>query len=96
MMNHTIKFNQAIENWDEALPLGNGRIGALIWGKTSALRFSIDRTDIWETSDPLNTDSKEFTYSHMVELAKEGNTDEIRRIFDAPYNYPTPTKLPAG
>ena len=32
----------------------------------------------------------------MVELAKEGNTDEIRRIFDAPYNYPTPTKLPAG
>ena len=96
MMNHKIKFNQAIENWDEALPLGNGRIGALIWGKTSALRFSIDRTDIWETSEPLNTDLEEFTYSQMVKLAKEGNTDEIRKIFDAPYNYPTPTKLPAG
>lgn len=96
MMNHKITCDKAIENWDEALPLGNGRIGALIWGKTSALRFSIDRTDIWETSNPLNTDLKEFTYSHMVKLAKEGNTDEIRRIFDAPYNYPTPTKLPAG
>lgn len=96
MMNHTMKFNRAIESWDEALPLGNGRIGTLIWGKTTGLRFSIDRTDIWEKSDPLNTNLEEFTYSHMVQLAKEGNIDEIRRIFDAPYNCPTPTKLPAG
>lgn len=95
-MVHKLYFEKSIKQWDEAIPLGNGRLGALIWGGPEALRFSLDRTDIWDLSVPLNTEREDFTYANMVKLAKEGNTSAIRELFDAPYNYPTPTKLPAG
>ena len=95
-MKHQLYFDKSINRWDEAIPLGNGRLGALIWGDPEELRFSLDRTDIWDLSEPLNTDRKDFTYENMVKLARAGDTDGIRELYDAPYNYPTPTKLPAG
>lgn len=95
-MEHTLHFDKCIKKWDEAIPLGNGRIGSLVWGEPNALRFSLDRTDIWDRSVPVNTEREDFTYANMVKLAKEENTDAIRNLYDAPYNYPTPTKLPAG
>lgn len=95
-MNHSLVFPQSITKWDEAVPLGNGKIGTLIWGTPEELRFSLDRTDIWDRTPPLHSDNPDFCYDHLVKLAKEGNTKEIRELFDAPYNFPTPTKLPAG
>lgn len=95
-MRHELNFEKSIQRWDEAIPLGNGRIGTLIWGKPQELRFSLDRTDIWDLSAPMYTERDEFCYEHLVELAKAGKTAEIRELFDAPYNYPIPTKLPAG
>lgn len=95
-MKHQLYFDKCISRWDEAIPLGNGRIGTLIWGGPEVLRFSLDRTDIWDRSTPLYTDLPEFNYRNLVSLAKEGKTEEIRQLFDAPYNHPTPTKLPAG
>lgn len=91
-----LHFSSTVSRWDEAIPLGNGQIGALVWGPSEGLRFSLDRGDIWDTTPYAGVDSPEFTYSNMVKLAKEGRADEIRRIFDAPYNHPLPTKLPAG
>lgn len=95
-MKHQLFFEKCIQKWDEALPLGNGRIGTLIWGGPKTLRFSLDRTDIWDRSVPLYTDRDDFTYANMVRMVKEGETDAIRELFDASYNHPTPTKLPAG
>lgn len=89
-------FDEEIKCWDEALPLGNGFCGALIWGPADALRFSLDRGDLWD--DTVNEDIYDagYTYENMVKLAGEGNVDEIHRIFDEPYNHALPTKLPAG
>lgn len=95
-MKHHLYFDKSITRWDEAIPLGNGRLGALIWGGPEELRFSLNRTDIWDLSEPLNTEREDFTYENMVKLAKAGDTAAIRELYDAPYNYPTPTKLPAG
>lgn len=95
-MRYRLDFKESIHRWDEAVPLGNGRTGALIWGRPQELRFSLDRTDIWDLTTPLYTDRAEFCYAHLKELAKKGKTREIRELFDAPYNCPAPTKLPAG
>lgn len=95
-MKYQLKFGKSITKWDEAIPLGNGRIGSLIWGEPSALRFSLDRTDIWDRSVPMYTEREDFTYANLVKLAKEGKTEAIRELFDAPYQCPTPTKLPSG
>lgn len=93
--NH-LYFDETITKWDEAISIGNGLCGALIWGGPRALRFSLDRGDIWDTTPFDGVASTEFTYATMVRLAKEGNVQEIRRIFDAPYNHTLPSKLPAG
>ena len=37
-----------IRTWDEAVPLGNGAMGVLLWGETNTLRLSLDRGDLWD------------------------------------------------
>lgn len=103
-MNHTkmpdrscnLKFDKTVRLWDEAVPLGNGLCGALIWGEPGHLRFSLDRGDIWDTTPDPGVSREEFTYQNMIRLVGEKNEEEIRRIFDAPYTRPLPSKLPAG
>lgn len=94
--NCNLVFHKTITKWDEAIPLGNGLCGALIWGAPRNLRFSLDRGDVWDNTPFKGIFSHEFTYENMVRLVREGKEEEIRRIFDGPYNHPLPTKLPVG
>ena len=93
---HNLQFNKTITQWDEAIPLGNGHLGALIWGEANALRFSLDRADIWDTIPFQGIFEEDFNYQHMLQLVKEGNGEEIRRKFSSIYQHMTPCKLPAG
>jgi hypothetical protein len=45
---HGLRFKTPVTVWDEALPLGNGTMGALIWGDGRPLRISLDRSDLWD------------------------------------------------
>lgn len=36
--------------WLEALPLGNGRIGAMVWGDPQQARFSLNESTLWSGS----------------------------------------------
>jgi len=90
-----MRFDETITTWDEAIPLGNGAIGCLIWGKSNALRLSLDRCDMWDCTDAPKAGGA-FTYQSLIDLYKESKHDEIYEIFDTPYSKPSPTKLPAG
>src|SRR5699024_7167653 len=35
------------ERWLEALPLGNGRLGAMVWGDPARPRFSLNESTLW-------------------------------------------------
>lgn len=94
-MNYKIEWDDSILRWDEAVPLGSGKCGCLCWGTQKELRFSLDRTDIWERNGGWRPDGN-FTYAKLRELAEKGDTEKIREIFDAPYNQPAPTKLSPG
>ncbi|MFD0959992.1 glycosyl hydrolase family 95 catalytic domain-containing protein [Paenibacillus chungangensis] len=94
---HGLVLNKAISRWDEALPLGNGLNGCLVWGNGNPLRFSLDRGDLWDLRPAPETLEPEFSYKHLIELVREGKQEEIRQRFDDIYSkYPYPTKLPAG
>lgn len=88
-------FEKTINRWDEALPLGNGDIGCLIWGKPGALRLSIDKSDLWDCSGAPEIRG-DFTYAALKKCVAENNQQKIHETFDYPYYKPTPTKLPAG
>ncbi|GAA4518686.1 glycoside hydrolase N-terminal domain-containing protein [Brachybacterium paraconglomeratum] len=51
------------ERWLEALPLGNGRLGAMIWGDPRAARFSLNESTLWsggpQTDAPHRTSRRE-------------------------------------
>jgi len=38
---YNLKFSALAKSWDEAIPLGNGMLGALIWEKGNILSWHI-------------------------------------------------------
>lgn len=82
--------------WDEALPLGNGTLGALVWGDGKPLRISLDRTDLWDLRPVPEYHSEDYDYTRMRQWEKEGKVKELEALYDDPYHQPAPTKIPAG
>lgn len=90
-----LHFSKTIKNWDEAIPLGNGDIGCLIWNSSNKLRFSLDKGGIWDCSNPPE-DQENFNYSDLKKLVQTKQQKTINKKYDDCYFNPTPTKLPAG
>lgn len=94
---YNLVLKAPVNTWDEALPLGNGLMGGLLWGKDNTIRLSLDRADLWD--ERTNGDKewwKTHTYQKGVELIKQKKYDLVNEWWDAPYNGVSPTKLPAG
>ena len=92
---YKLTIPREIDRWDEGIPLGNGELGALVFGSAKKLTVSLDRGDIWDKSgSPENTPG--FCYANLVKWAKSGDRKAIYKTFDLPYQRPTPTKLPCG
>ncbi|MDY0033100.1 MAG: glycoside hydrolase N-terminal domain-containing protein [FCB group bacterium] len=66
---HGLDFNTPAMTWDEALPLGNGIMGALVWGDGAPLNISLDRTDLWDLRPVPEFQSEDYSYAVM----REGN-----------------------
>ncbi|MCF6331833.1 MAG: hypothetical protein L3J11_01000 [Draconibacterium sp.] len=43
-----LNINAPIDKWDEAIPLGNGLTGGLLWGNGNEIHLSPDRDDLWD------------------------------------------------
>ncbi len=95
---HGLQFDTPVTVWDEALPLGNGMLGALLWGgdKDIPVRISLDRTDLWDLRPVEEYHRPEYDYATMQQWEKEGRIDDLLALYDHPYRRPAPTKIPAG
>ncbi len=93
---HGLNFNTPVTVWDEALPLGNGILGALVWGDGQPLKISLDRTDLWDLRPVPEFHMEDYKYATMREWEKAGRTDDLLKMYDKPYERPAPTKIPAG
>ena len=94
---HDLRFNKLASQWDEAVPLGNATLGALIWQKGERLRFSLDRVDIWDMRPMKGLHRKEFSYKWVIDQVNKKDYKPVQDYFDAPYdNEPAPSKIPAG
>ncbi|MCC7499455.1 MAG: glycoside hydrolase N-terminal domain-containing protein, partial [Bryobacterales bacterium] len=93
---HDLDFRTPVTTWDEALPLGNGLMGALIWGDGSPLRISLDRSDLWDLRAVPEFHAPDYNFATLRKWKEEGRINDIRRVYEAPYRRPAPTKIPAG
>jgi len=86
-----------IVRWDEAMPLGNGLLGALVWGDGNIVRISLDRGDLWDLRIPDTLKRPDWTWATIARLRAAGDFKQINQLFDVPYDtVPYPTKLPGG
>jgi len=94
---YDLVFNRLAESWDEAIPLGNGLIGVLVWRKGSSLRLSLDRADLWDLRPAENLDRPEWSFSWVRNRVLKQDYKTVQDLFDAPYERnPAPTKIPGA
>lgn len=92
---HNLVFDSLAKRWDEAIPLGNGWLGALIWQKENKLRLSLDRVDLWDDRPMAEIDKLRFKW--VIEQVRKGQYDIVQKTGDEPYEkYPAPTKIPGA
>jgi len=92
-----LKLAAPIDRWDEAVPLGNGLLGGLLWGSGRNLKLSLDRGDLWDLRLPETFLSDDWTWATLRELEANGNTERQIELFEKPHrDHPYPTKLPTG
>jgi alpha-L-fucosidase 2 len=94
---YNLKFNALATTWDEAMPLGNGMVGSLIWKKGDKLRMSLDRADLWDLRPTDNLDKPEWSFLWVQEQWKNNTYQKVQKLFDEPYdNNAGPSKIPAA
>ena len=90
---------RSITSWDEAIPLGNGKLGSLIYGDGEPLKLSVDRVDLWDERPNPCVFQDNFNFKTLTELAKTSNEktwQENSRLFRMQPKKAYPTKLTAG
>ncbi len=76
-------YKQPAELWVEALPVGNGRLGAMIYGKTDKEIVSLNEDTLWSGYPrDLNPKNKKDAYQRAMQLAKERNLHEAERLVE--------------
>lgn len=74
-------FSREANNWNEANPIGNGTLGAMIFGQTVKERIQINEDSVW-SGGPMqrcNPDAKKYL-PDLIELLKKGNIVEAERL----------------
>ncbi|MBD0376459.1 MAG: glycoside hydrolase N-terminal domain-containing protein, partial [Flavisolibacter sp.] len=61
-------YNQPAAKWTEALPIGNGRLGAMIFGGVEQDRIQFNEETLW-TGEPRNYDRK-GAYKYLPEIRR--------------------------
>lgn len=78
-----LEYQQPARNWWEALPLGNGFIGAMVYGGTTHERIDLNETTFWSGS-PYNNDAPHAKDSlqWVRELIRQGKEEQAEGVIN--------------
>lgn len=76
-----IWFDKQAEIWEEAIPLGNGRVGAMVYGKPANERIQVNEESIWYggSVNRNNPDMKEYL-PQIRELIFNGEISKAEQL----------------
>ena len=75
-------YAQPADKWESALPVGNGRLGAMVFGRTDVEKIQFNEDTHW-SGGPYSTTVK-GGYAYLPEIQKllfEGNYYQAHRLF---------------
>ncbi|OXA98683.1 alpha-L-fucosidase [Flavobacterium oncorhynchi] len=74
-------YDKPASIWNEALPLGNGRLGAMVFGDPAVERLQLNEETIWAGSPNSNAHSKSIEALPKVrQLVFDGKFDEAQDL----------------
>jgi alpha-L-fucosidase 2 len=79
--NFTLTYDQPATRWTEALPLGNGRMGAMVFGGTEDERLQINESSLWGGGPHDYTNPE--AYARLAEIRQLiflGKVDEAEKL----------------
>lgn len=66
-----LRYDKPAANWNEALPIGNGHIGGMVFGGTSLERVQVNENTVW-AGGPNNT----------IDSAAKPYVDQVRQLLN--------------
>ena len=74
-------YRQPARNWEEALPLGNGRLGCMVYGRTTTELFQLNEDSVWYggPQDRTPRDARRHL-SKLRELIRAGRHAEAEEL----------------
>lgn len=80
-MSMQLWYNKPAQYWVEALPIGNGRLGAMVFGGTGHERIQLNEDSLW-TGEPQDADNPESleALSEVRRLQLEGKMVEAEQL----------------
>jgi alpha-L-fucosidase 2 len=77
-------YRQPAKEWVEALPIGNGRLGAMVFGGVNEERLQLNEDTLWAGGpyDPVNPDAK-AALPEVRQLILDGKYREADRLISA-------------
>lgn len=90
-------YRQPAARWEEALPLGNGRLGCMVFGRTAQERLQLNEDTLWAGA-PYNPDSPEALEAlpELRRLIAEGRYEEAGELASAKFMARPLTQMPYG
>ena len=76
-------YNHPAKNWEEALPLGNGKLGVMVFGNTSNEHIQLNDDSMWPSdNDAWNEpDGNKEDLNHIRELLFKGENTKADSLF---------------
>ncbi len=79
---HRIWFEQPASQWNNALPVGNGRIGAMVFGQTDYERIQLNEESLWTGNREQYTD-RENAYKVLPKIRQllfDGKYEQAQQL----------------
>lgn len=76
-----IRFNASASNFTESLPLGNGRLGAMMFGDTKKERIALNEISLWSGGpQDADMDSAHYYLKPIQQLLLDGKNREAQAL----------------
>lgn len=84
-------YDEPAEHWVEALPVGNGRLGAMVFGGTSSERIQLNEETVWagQPNSNANPDIEPGALEEVRQLIFQGRYRAAQDMVDRKIFFPT-------
>ena len=95
--NLKLTYNKPAENWNEALPIGNGKLGAMVYGGGIQEHLQLNEETIWAGEPGNNVPKNTFDSIQKIrKLLNENQFQEAQNVSNRTYPRQAPKDLNYG